>query len=428
MIPHLPENSSRVTDNVIPMATQTLNSDSAGEARLIEARLWRLVDPRRDPEWDRLVLSHADYSFFHSAAWARVLSATYGHEPRYFGYFERGEPVALVPMMGVRSPITGRRGVCLPFSDFCGPLLFREDASAPVIEQLSEMAREGRWKYFEIRGGRRMGKRDFDETSSRQVGSVEPLSRGATPAVAFYGHTLDLRCGPEALFGGLKSSVRRALRKATERKLAVQVSREREAILAFYRLHVRTRRQHGLPPQPVSFFLNIHQEIIEPGLGFVVIATSAGRPVATAVFFHFGTKAVYKFGASDERFQELRGNNLVMWEAIRFLAQSGKEQLHFGRTALENDGLRRFKLGWGAEEELIEYHKWSPVGRLAESRRLSGQAPSAGFSPRNADFSPYGRTMVRPEKRAKARATAIFSRLPLAINRLAGALLYPHLD
>jgi lipid II:glycine glycyltransferase (peptidoglycan interpeptide bridge formation enzyme) len=236
--------------------------------------------------------------------------------------------------------------------------------------------------------------------------------------VAFYGHRLDLRCGPEALFGGLKSSVRRALRKAAESKLVVQVSQEREAILAFYRLHVRTRRRHGLPPQPVSFFLNIHQEIIEPGLGFVVIATSAARPVAAAVFFHFGSKAVYKFGASDERFQELRGNNLVMWEAIRFLAQSGKEQLHFGRTSLENDGLRRFKLGWGAEEELIEYYKFT-VGR---------RKGSAGFYPCNADFSPYGRTMVRPEKRAKARATAIFSRLPLAINRLAGALLYPHLD
>jgi len=218
--------------------------------------------------------------------------------------------------------------------------------------------------------------------------------------VAYYGHTLDLRANAEDLLTRFKSSVRRALRKAVESGLSVQVNQTREAILEYYRLHVQTRRRHGLPPQPVSFFLNIHDELIKPGLGFVVLANSGSRIVAAAVFFHFGRKAVYKFGASDERFQKFRGNNLIMWEGIRFLAQNGAETLHFGRTSLENDGLRRFKLAWGTEEETMEYFKFDTVAE----EWVTGRDSASGFH------------------------NAVFGRLPSALNCLAGAVIYPHLD
>jgi hypothetical protein len=310
-----------------------------------------------------------------------VLSKTYGHQPFYLRCFQGCEVVALVPVMEVRSPLTGRRGVCLPFADFCGPLIFSEDGSQPAFDQLSELARQRKWKYFEVRGGKGFG------------GS-------AVPALAHYGHTLDLRGGLEILLTRLKSSARRALRKAERSGLSVQVVRTREAILDFYHLHIRTRRRHGLPPQPVSFFLNIYDEVIKPGLGFIVVTHGGLRPIAAAVFFQFGKKAIFKFGASDERLQELRANNMIMWEGIRFLAQSGASTLHFGRTSLENDGLRRFKLTWGTKEERIEYLKFDTLARAW----VSGQEVASGFH------------------------EAIFSRLPSALNRLAGAIIYPHLD
>jgi lipid II:glycine glycyltransferase (peptidoglycan interpeptide bridge formation enzyme) len=341
----------------------------------------KFIDPLCDADWDRLVVSHPDYSFFHSSAWAKVLCKTYGHEPLYLHFSQDGETVALVPMMEVRSPLTGRRGVCLPFTDFCGPLLFGEGGAAMVLDRLSTLARERKWKHFEIRGGR-------------------TLDVSAKPAIAFYGHTLDLRDGEEALLARLKSSVRRALRKAERSDLIIEVSRTREATLEFYRLHTHTRKRHGLPPQPESFFLNIYEEIIKSGLGFINLASSGSRPVAGAVFFHLGKKAVYKFGASDEAGQEARGNNRIMWEAIRFLARAGAESLHFGRTSLENDGLRRFKLTWGTEEETIEYLKFDTAAKTW----VGGRDNVAGFH------------------------SEIFGRLPLVLNRLAGAIIYPHLD
>jgi len=341
----------------------------------------RLIDPLSGPEWDRLALAHPDSNFFHTAAWAKVLCETYGHKPFYVSFSEGSELVALVPVMEVRSAITGCRGVCLPFSDSCEPLVFGGCESKPIVDGLARLARERSWKYFEVRGGK-------------------TLQMVSAPAVAFHGHEIDLRKGSEELFGRFASSVRRAIRKAEKSGLSVQVSQAREAIRAFYRLHVRTRRRHGLPPQPMSFFEKIYDRVIEPGLGFVVLAHSGSRPVAATVFFHFGKKAVYKFGASDEDLRELRGNNLAMWEGIKFLAQRGVETLHLGRTSLENSGLRRFKLSWAAAEEMIEYFRFDP----AADEWVTARDNVTGFH------------------------TTIFSRLPLPLNRMIGALVYPHLD
>lgn len=342
----------------------------------------RIVDPVCDSDWDRLAVSHPDCNFFHSAAWAKVLCKTYGHEAIYLHFSRRSELVALVPMMEVRSPFTGRRGVCLPFSDFCGPLMFDKSEPGPVIDKLSELARERNWKYFEIRGGK------------------ETLPAGATPATQFYGHKLFLSDRSEELFARCASPVRRAIRKAEKSGVNVQVTKTRDAILEFYRLHVRTRRRHGVPPQPLSFFLNMYEEIIKAGQGFVVLARRGSRSCAAAVFFQFGKNAVYKFSASDEVFQEFRGNNLVMWEAIKFLIRDGARMLHFGRTSLDNDGLRRFKMGWGTVEKAIEYFKFDFGAKIWQSARRN----ESGFH------------------------NNIFRRLPLVLNRFAGAVIYRHLD
>lgn len=340
-----------------------------------------IIDPFQDSAWDRDVLSHPDYHFFHSACWARVLCKTYPHKPIYLRCSQRGELKALIPMVDVRSVLTGCRGVCLPFTDFCRPLVFDEESWQPVMALLAQVARERKWKYFEIRG---RGTTDF------------PMK----PAVRYYGHTLDLRGGTKTLFAGLKSSTRGAIRKAERSGLRVEVTQTRRALLNFYHLHAATRKRHGLPPQSIAFFLNIYDEIVRQNLGFVTIASIGSRPIAADVFFHFGKRAVYKFGASDHEFQQFRGSNLVMWEAIRFLTDNGFETMHLGRTSMDNDGLRRFKQTWGIEEHCIEYLRFGS----ATDTSPESEGTSSGFHRR------------------------VFGHLPVTLNRLAGTLIYPHLD
>jgi hypothetical protein len=74
--------------------------------------------------------------------------------------------------------------------------------------------------------------------------------------------------------------------------------------------------------------------------------------------------------------------------------------LHFGRTDKDNEGLRRFKLSWGATEEEIGY---------ARFEMASGSWKHARDS----------RSTLHQH---------IFRALPVSLNRLAGAMIYPHLD
>ncbi len=342
----------------------------------------RILDPVHHPGWDAVVALHRDAGCFHTSAWAKVLHQTYNHQPFYLQFSRGRRLAALIPLMEVRSLFTGRRGVCLPFSDACEPLIFDPEAVGLVRDRLVRFAQERRWKHLEIRGGK------FFQLAARS-------------ATKFFGHTLDLRSGAQELTTHFTSPVRRAIRKAERSDVSAVVVRNRPAIGDFYRLHVQTRRRHGLPPQPVSFFLNIYEHIINRGLGFIVLAQHGPRPIAAAIFFRFGRNALYKYGASDKRFQALRANNLVMWQGIQFLAHNGAEKLHFGRTEQENEGLRRFKLSWNTQEETIDYFRVDPSGRqcLAPAR-----SHDSGLHKK------------------------VFGRLPLMFNRLAGSMIYPHLD
>jgi hypothetical protein len=339
-----------------------------------------VTNPLENSRWDSLLASHPEASFFHSAAWARVLHETYGHKPFYFCRFDGDRLQSLLPVMEVASPLTGRRGVSLPFSDFCLPLKAGARDGA-LYETAVEYGRTRGWRYLECRSG------DLDW-------------HAASKSVGFYGHAIELNHSPEELFKNLESSVARGIRKAEAAKLQIDFGEGLTEIRTFYTLHCQTRQRHGLPPQPFRFFENIARHVLEPGFGFVTIARLDKRPVAASVFFHGGCRAIYKFGASDFAFQQLRANNLVMWEGMKRCASKGMASLHLGRTSVANEGLRRFKLGFGAVEEPIEFRKYD----LAKSK------------------------FVTETDRADGWANHIFRHLPSPVLRLAGQILYPHLS
>jgi lipid II:glycine glycyltransferase (peptidoglycan interpeptide bridge formation enzyme) len=281
--------------------------------------------------------------------------------------------------MEVDSWLTGRRGVALPFTDECEPLCRDADSFRRVFAETLEYAKVRAWKYLECRGGKAW----FGD---------------APASTTFLGHRLDLRAGEKALFAGIESAGRRAVRKAEQSGLSVEFSQSLEAVREFHGLLCITRKRHGVPPQPFVFFANIQRHILAQNHGWVVLARHGGVAVAGAVFFHSGTTALYKFGASDEKHQHLRGNNLVMWTAIKRYAQQGFEAMSFGRTALENVGLRRFKLNWGTQEYPIDYVQFD----LRAHRFVSGRDDYSG------------------------RYTRVFRFLPIPVARLIGAALYRH--
>jgi len=338
----------------------------------------KILNPLNIPNWDDLLLSTEGASFFHSAAWARVLSESYGYKPLYFTSIEGGKLSALVPLMEIKSFLTGRRGVSLPFTDYCSPIVGNRDQFHEVVEEIRKHGKEERWKYIEWRG-------------------AGDLFEQVAPSITYYRHILHLSSTEDVLLRSFRESTKRNIKKATKQGLKVHILRSPEAVKTFYGLNCLTRKDHGLPPQPYNFFRRVYEHIISKEKGFAVLGFYDENPVAGAVFFHFGKKAIYKYGASAKEYQHLRPNNLVMWEAIRHFGQAGFDTFDFGRCEPENSGLIQFKDGWGTIKKTVHYHKYD---LRRESFIKSTPNVAAYFS--------------------------LFKKMPAPLLNLTGSLLYRH--
>jgi hypothetical protein len=297
-----------------------------------------VIDPVGDPRWLALVQRAPEATIFHHPAWVRLLRDTYRYEMTAVG----GLPVAAV---------TGRRLVALPFSDLCPPL----GETAGLIEALDEF-RAGR--PLEVRGG----------------------LEDATPGERFHHHVLALE--PDVLRRARPAALR-GVRRAQREGLTCERRTDADALQTFYGLHVRTRRRLGVPTQPRRFILGLERLFAED-LGFVLLVRAGERAVAGAVFLTFRDVLTYKYGASDERFLGSRPNNLLFMEAIRWGCEHGMRTLDFGRTHWGQEGLRAFKLGWGAQERELRYRHLGavPTGHARLARLMGGairhSPPQAG--------------------------------------------------
>ncbi len=339
----------------------------------------QIINPITYPGWDELVLSSKSYSFFHSAEWAKVLTESYHYTPLYFTIIKHGKLQFLMALMEVKSFLTDKRGVSLPFSDFSEPIIDGDVSFQDVFNHLIKLGRERNWKYIDIKGGKDLF---VDMIASSNL----------------YIHNLDLTQGEDQLLSQLRDSTRRNIQKAVRENVEVEICSSDDAMKEFCRLNCITRKKHGIPPQPRIFFHKLQEIIISKGFGFIALASYKKKVIAGAVFFHVGNKALFKYGASDYRFYHLRPNNLIMWETIKWYSRNGYKSLNFGRTEKGYEGLRQFKTGWGVTEKIIKYYTYD----LRKDAFING----------------------RPK--LSARFHKIFQSMPVPLSRIIGTIFYKY--
>ena len=337
------------------------------------------IDPTKSNKWDEFIRNFPSYSFFHTSVWAKVLMRTYKYVPHYLVAEEGGNPKAALPLMEVNSWLTGSRFVSLPFSDDCEPLVSNDVIFKEIFNEVIDLCKKKKLKYLEIRGGDKFFGNVLESTLS-------------------YNHILDLTYGEEQIFKKLSSNTQRNIKKAINNKVYVDLSNSYSALEEFYFLNCITRKRHGLPPQPKEFFKILYDLVLNKNKGIVIISRYNGKSIAGAIYLLVGEKALYKYGASLFEYQNLRANNLVMWEAIKYFTGRGFNEFNFGRTEYENEGLRRFKKGWGVKEQIIKYYHYD----LRKNSFIKASTETSGF------------------------INQIFKRTPLPALKIIGSVAYKH--
>jgi CelD/BcsL family acetyltransferase involved in cellulose biosynthesis len=297
-----------------------------------------IVDPCTSSEWMEFISSHPDAGIFHHPAWMTMLRDIYGY--RMFAVcLKNGEKIcAGIPFADVRSIITGRRWVSLPFSDYCAPLFSRENPQS--METLIHYLREQQETIIpkiEIR---------WRVCTEQKVHSANN----------FVLHTLALEADSEALFRRLdKQAVRNRVAKTQRGGVVVRECSSLDEFHDFYSLQLLTRKRLGVPAQPKYFFDAVWKYIIEPGLGYALVSYNDSTPIGGGVFLKFGSTVYYKYAAADWEYKNMHPNHAYIWEAMRRSCGEGYRVFDFGRSEVCNRGLRQFKAGWGTVEQPLWY-------------------------------------------------------------------------
>lgn len=305
------------------------------------------IDPLRDVRWPAFLEMHPLATVFHSKEWLDALRRTYGYRASALTTSRPGERLINgLAFCRIQSWITGRRLVSVPFSDHCTPLVDSEDEFACLFSCLQQEVEMGREKYLEI----------------RPIAGGTHLPPEVSGGETFLLHRLDLRPSLDELFYSLHANcIRRKIARAQRERVAYEDGTSEELLKKFYQLVVLTRRRHGIPPQPVSWFRNLIDCFGERLK--IRLASHEGQPAAGILTIRYKGSMTYKYGCSDVRFHSLGPMQLLMWRAIREAKETGLIEFDMGRTDWNNTGLLAFKDRWGGARSDLVYLR-HPVPKL----------------------------------------------------------------
>ena len=314
--------------------------------------------PLSDARWREFLQRHPRSSVFHTAEWMEALRRTYGYEPLAFTTCPpSGELNNAVVFCHIKSWLTGRRLVSLPFSDHCDMLIGSPADLDAILPALESELRQRKLRYAEIR-------------------TTEALDTTNLPSFSTHTcclHRLDLTPDLDTLFKNCHGdSTRTKVRRAQREGLTYEEGRSTHLLDIFYRLLLLTRRRHVIPPQPKQWFhtlIDCFGEALK-----IRVAFKNTLPIAAILTLRHKDTLVYKYGCSDALFHPLGGMHLLFWRSIQEAKQDGLSTFDLGRSEFKHSGLIKFKDHWHAKRTPITYVRLlaSPTSKGAFTEADSG--------------------------------------------------------
>lgn len=280
------------------------------------------------------------YTIFHHKEWLSVLQKQYRCKPFYIS--NNNSNKALLPICEVK--ILGKKKwVSLPFSDYVPSVFESESELLKSLDYLIEKANLNGVKFIELK---------FDTLSHNKFSKKQVA----------YSHITQLTNDTETLFKSFKKTrVQQPITKSHREGINVTITNNYKDMEIFYKLHLMTRKKLGVPIQPKNFFKLVYEKLIRSDLGFISIAEKDNIPLSAGIFAGFGKTLTYKYGASNPEYLKLRANHSMIWEAMKEAVNRDYKYFDFGKTDMENKGLRQFKLGWATKEFPVYYSYYPEV-------------------------------------------------------------------
>jgi len=326
-----------------------------------------------DDRWDRFVATAEGSTFCHLAGWREIMTDVLGHEAIYLAAEDPGQTWrGVLPLVRVRSML-GHYLVSLPFLNDCGPL--GDDAARlQLVEHAVAEARRSGATLLELR------------SRGAVSGPVSPSHRKISVHLAMPESVDEL--WTKTFRAKLRSQVRRPTKDG-------MTARCGPAELApFYDVFARNMRDLGTPVLPRAFFERI-AAVFGDRVVFATVYTTEGVPAAAACCLVWRDELEVTWASSIRELNRLSPNMLLYARLMEEAIGRGVRLFNFGRCTPDGP-THRFKQQWGGDDVPLPWAYWSKSGAAG--------TPS-------------------PDRPLFRVATAVWSRLPMAIaNRLGPVL------
>ena len=286
--------------------------------------------------WQENFTMDRDSKFQHSLDYKKIIEDTYKNcEAYYYISLKKKKSVGLFPFFLVKSRIFGKRFISVPFLDV-GGFLGKYDTNN-LKEVIKLLKQEGR--SIEIRLNSSM--KDFkkyrkllEEEEFGEIGGREQFIVNLT--------------SEEDIWKRFHKHTRNDIRKAGKSGLQIAPIKDNSELKKFYSLYLREMRNFGTPQHSYKFFDNLFKS--KKVMGFNCYKEK--RVIGALIIFFNGKFGYVAFNVSNSKYRDLRTNDLLYWETIRWAINNNIKELDLGQVKKDDSvgsrarGLFKFKQKW----------------------------------------------------------------------------------
>jgi len=287
-------------------------------------------------EWDAFVRRAPGGTFFHLISWKEVLEQAFGFRSYYLLARRAGELVGVLPLFELRSPLSARCLLSVPFAVEGGICSADSHARVALEEAACGLARDNRASYLELRDG-------LDGTGFE-------LREGV-----YYSFRRQLAETDEENLAAIRRKQRRMVRVGQQSGLVARVSNDH--LPAFYDLYARSVRHLGTPVFPQRYFRLLLERF--PAESCLLTVWHVDQPAAAVLSFFFNDTVLPYYAGSRQELFRYAVNDFMYWELMRYARERGARIFDFGRSK-KGTGAYDFKCHWGFEPEPLRYRVYAP--------------------------------------------------------------------
>jgi FemAB-related protein (PEP-CTERM system-associated) len=314
----------------------------------------RLLDDRDEAAWDAFVAAHPDATFFHRAAWRRVIAAAFGHAPHYLMAERDGAVVGVLPLFHLRSLLFGRALISVPFCVYGGPLAADAESFAALAREAAARLAPARARAVELR-----------LRADPPEGWLDPAEWVARPDL-YVTFRKPISGDDEANLKAIPRKQRAMVRKAIARGLSASVGQDVDGL---WRIYAESVRNLGTPVFARRWF-RLLAETFRDSMD-VITVRDGERAVAAVMNFYWRDEVLPYYGGGTEAARECHANDFMYWEVMRRAAARGCRLFDYGRSKL-GTGAFAFKKNWGFEPAPLAYRfRLAPGAAIPEHNPLN---------------------------------------------------------